>query len=240
MNLEEEELLEPSIELIEKLIEALKQEVLSPDILPFQSITFKTLQQALKDQDGRIKEYLREDEEEGTSRQDKSWKYLIYKSETEKLSYVLKEYLRVRLHKIEQFGLYLFKNQAQAEKLLSENELQFMKKFAELKYRYLDDNVLKNLVKNYRGLGGLEAFFGKGPENKLMLDTQQSRVDLQEPNLESYVFARIESNPQMARFNYDIEAGNVEGQPVMRAGCTVYTPYKNVMGMVQESNASLI
>ena len=51
-----------------------------------------------------------------------------------------------------------------------------MKKFAEQKYKYLEDNVLKNLVKNYRGLGGLEVFFSKSGESKLMLDTQRKKT----------------------------------------------------------------
>ena len=79
------------------------------------------LQWGLKEQEDRIKEYLKDEEDEGTSRQDKTAKYLIYKSETEKISYVLKEYLRVRIHKVEKFAFFLFKNQGQAEKLLSEH-----------------------------------------------------------------------------------------------------------------------
>lgn len=36
-----------------------------------------------------------------------------------------------------------------------------MKKYAEMKYKYYEENVLKNIVKPYRGFGGLETFFAK-------------------------------------------------------------------------------
>lgn len=56
-----------------------------------------------------------------------------------------------------------------------------MKQYAELKYKYLDENVLKNLVKTYQGLAGLEVFFSRPSENKLILDTKRNPADTQSP-----------------------------------------------------------
>ena len=68
----------------------------------------------------------------------------------------------------------------------------------------------------------------------------ESKIDLLHPDLETYVFSKIEGNPQMVRFNYDIEAENVEGQGVISLGSLIYAPYKFISSMVAESNAYLI
>lgn len=42
-----------------------------------------------------------------------------------------------------------------------------------MKYKYIEDAVLKNIVKAYRGLGGLEALFTKTNETKLQIETKR-------------------------------------------------------------------
>lgn len=68
---------------------------------------------------------------------------------------------------IQTYCFYLYKNQYVAEKKLSENEYLFMKDYAKMKFKYFEEAVLKNIVKSYRGLGGLETLFTKAPEAKI-------------------------------------------------------------------------
>lgn len=36
-----------------------------------------------------------------------------------------------------------------------------MRSYAEMKYKYISEGILKNIVKAYRGLGGLQTIFTK-------------------------------------------------------------------------------
>jgi len=42
----------------------------------------------------------------------------------------------------------------------------FLKKYAELRFQYYKDNVLKHLVKNYRDFKGVENIFAKSEEEQ--------------------------------------------------------------------------
>lgn len=43
-----------------------------------------------------------------------------------------------------------------------------------MKYQYLEESVLKNIMKSYRGLGGLETFFSKTKEIAVQVDTKRT------------------------------------------------------------------
>lgn len=77
-------------------------------MLPFQAALFLALRQAVKEQEMRIKEFMQPDDD-SSSNHEKSFKLLLYKSETEKLNYLLKEYLRVRIRKVSS-GLFRSRN----------------------------------------------------------------------------------------------------------------------------------
>lgn len=49
-----------------------------------------------------------------------------------------------------------------------------MKDYAKMKFKYFEETVLKNIVKPYRGLAGLETLFTKTNEVKLQVETKRS------------------------------------------------------------------
>ncbi len=65
---------------------------------------------------------------------DKNFRYIIYNAELDKLQYLLKMYLRIRLKKIQLYCFYFMKNIQEAEKLMSVSELKFLKKYSEMRF----------------------------------------------------------------------------------------------------------
>jgi len=62
-----------------------------------------------------------------------------------------------------------------AESLMSKAEIEFLKKYVDLRYfckecryKYYEKNVFKNLAKNFKGVGGMELFLGKPEEMRLV------------------------------------------------------------------------
>jgi hypothetical protein len=58
------------------------------------------LRDVVKDQQKRLKEYLVTNEEEEIRLTDKNFRYMIYSAELDKVQYLLKMYLRIRLKKV--------------------------------------------------------------------------------------------------------------------------------------------
>lgn len=58
------------------------------------------------------------------------------------------------------------KNQAIADQMLSAAELDFLKTYAELRFRYYRDNVLKHFAKHFRDFRELEFYLGKNEGDK--------------------------------------------------------------------------
>jgi hypothetical protein len=71
--------------------------------------------------------------------------------ELEKVKYMLKEYLRVRLRKIEQFGMYILNNDMDA--LLSHPERIYLKKYVDLRTQHFMKLCLEKYPKSVRYFG---------------------------------------------------------------------------------------
>lgn len=85
--------------LIQKMIFYLKQEQLSPALLPFRHDIFSKLQESLKDQEEKLRQY-KSDPDSDTTNSVRNYKTVIYSMEIEKVSYILKHYLKIRLDKV--------------------------------------------------------------------------------------------------------------------------------------------
>lgn len=95
---EEEE--ERNQELFEGLIEAIKQEELHPGLLGFEKRTFEGVKEVVGEQRTKLKEYLRNEGEEEGKLSRKNFRYMVYSAEIEKVDYLLKMYLKIRLKKV--------------------------------------------------------------------------------------------------------------------------------------------
>ena len=69
------------------------------------------------------------------------------------------------------------KNELETNKVLSEKEMIFLKKYAEMRYQYYKDVVFKYLLKNYRDFKGIEIIFAKSEdeqrERKIFIESKR-------------------------------------------------------------------
>ena len=62
---------------------------------------------------------------------------------------------------------------------MSEAEMKFLNKYAELRFKYYKDQVFKNLYKNYSDFKEIEVMFSKNPnetrEKKVLVQTNRNQ-----------------------------------------------------------------
>lgn len=103
---------------VSKLSTAIRQEKFSPEILPFQHETVGQLMESVRSQSERLKQIK-------VAENNKAFVDLQL-LELERIKYLLKSYLRTRLHKIETNIFYVVKENLTS--LLSEAEFIYAKK----------------------------------------------------------------------------------------------------------------
>jgi DNA replication initiation complex subunit (GINS family) len=81
-------------------VEAVKQESLHADLLPYEEALFNALKELVAEQQLKLKEYLQYEEEDENKPQAKNFRYIIYNTEIERVQFLMKMYLRIRLKKV--------------------------------------------------------------------------------------------------------------------------------------------
>lgn len=95
------------------------------------------------------------------SNSEKNFRLTIYRLEVERISYLIKEYLRTRLFKIQTYSFHILKENQLSN--LSQEEQEFVVGYAKLRYDLYEEIVMKDMHKDFKGLGGVESFFNGTP-----------------------------------------------------------------------------
>lgn len=105
----------------------------------------------------------------------------LYEMEIDRAKYLLASYLRVRLKKLEKFGMHVLLSGHMHDRL-SPAELAFTKKYVDIKHEHLTRSMLQHLPEQYRTL----------------IDTYRASEDgtrrismVREPKLDRVVFCRV-------------------------------------------------
>ena len=180
-------------ELICRLIHAIKQERLNPELLKYEKEVFEQVRDLLEDQRTNLKDFLGQKDKNEGNISNLNFKYMIYNAEIQKIEYLLKTYLKSRLKKvppilfqIQTFCFQLIKDEQETEQLLSEQELKFLRKYVEFRYNYLKENALKLLHKGYRDFKGIDVMFAKNEEQqrgrRLLIESKRRHWHMQSRN----------------------------------------------------------
>ncbi|KAI9253825.1 hypothetical protein BDA99DRAFT_562785 [Phascolomyces articulosus] len=122
---------------IKQLTNAWMNERNSPELLTYKGYLVNELVEALDFQANRILETPM------TTHQDKL-NSMLYQNEIERIKFIIKSYLRTRLHKIEKCTLDLLRN-SDIEELMSDKELAYAKKYQQLVEQHNHDSFLHTL-----------------------------------------------------------------------------------------------
>ncbi|KAG2218506.1 hypothetical protein INT45_004108 [Circinella minor] len=165
-------------ETIKELTNAWMNERNSPELLTYKGYLVNELVEQLDYQVNRILETPM------TSHQDKL-NSMLYQNEIERIKFIIKSYLRTRLHKIEQCTLDLLRNQ-DIEELMSEKELIYARNYQKLVEQHNHDSFLHTL-----------------PERQHKQDERSGDLNMVvTSNLEAPVFIKVlenSGNVQLAR-----------------------------------------
>ncbi|KAF5737069.1 putative DNA replication complex GINS protein SLD5 [Tripterygium wilfordii] len=133
----------PEISDLELLKTAWRNEKAAPEILPFQT----RLVNDMKDQIQWREETVDEFEESGNDPLTVS----LYQMDLDRIQFLLRSYLRVRLQKIEKYMFHILKTDNLRDRL-SEQEKLFARRCVDDMGNHLEDTVLSKLPDNYQSV----------------------------------------------------------------------------------------
>ena len=139
----------------------------------------------------------------------------FYHMELNRAKYLLAKYLRTRLIKLERFAWKL-ENESSAGELiskLSDDELDYARKYAALMKRHLEESVLRHLPEAFQSF----------PDPARSVDP-----DDYVPGLDTFVFCRVKDG--VAEENYELDQGG--GSTLLRGGEVHVLRYEPIQGLV--------
>lgn len=163
---DDEDLDAPSRE-FEALKTCWESEIASPSILRYNDVLIPKFIELLKQQQ-LLLQWLKDHE---IANPLQALELSLYQMEYDRVAYVVTDYLRLRLRKLERNAMF-YLSDADTMALLSPGELDFLQQFANLLERHLTDSVLRHLPDQLADLRKLDS--------KEMID---------EPNEHTFVFA---------------------------------------------------
>eukprot|EP01064_Diplonema_japonicum_P036326 TRINITY_DN8122_c0_g5_i1.p1 TRINITY_DN8122_c0_g5~~TRINITY_DN8122_c0_g5_i1.p1 ORF type:complete len:230 (+),score=45.61 TRINITY_DN8122_c0_g5_i1:32-721(+) len=142
---------------------------------------------------------------------------VLFKCEAERMKYMLLEYLRIRLAKIETFSGWLLEDATERRSLMSPAELMFCVKF-EAMQRQLTASVVDDVLE------GL-------PAALISHDTARSK---QQPNSATHIFAQFTETVHDVTLDPAMESTTIE------AGELYVIPYSSVKQYIDEGKAVIV
>ncbi|ODV63895.1 DNA replication protein SLD5 [Ascoidea rubescens DSM 1968] len=154
-----------------KLVQIWISERMSPELLPYESELIETILKRLRSQVEIIE--LNSIELEKNDK-DIKLKLLIIESEIERINFLVRSYLRLRLFKIDEYNLFI-NNSDQEMVKLSKNELNYMVNHFKTICQLYNDSFLKNV-----------------PEHLQLLDDESGGISMiNKPDLDKMVFIKV-------------------------------------------------
>ncbi|KAJ3426832.1 sld5 protein [Anaeramoeba flamelloides] len=134
--------------ILSNFIQAWTNEKNSPEIFPYETELITEIRNHINTQQQIIDKNLEQIKEEETNNNDSQLMFLtnIMLMEVERLNYLLRSYLRMRLDKIEKYPVFILKNQ-QVRESLSKEEQQFLAGYFKLFEKHMKNSFLEKLPK---------------------------------------------------------------------------------------------
>ncbi|KAI0631542.1 GINS complex Sld5 component [Trametes polyzona] len=138
---------------LQQLIRHWMNERHAPDILPGQELLLGRLLDHIRKQSSDV-DLLRADPD---SSEDEHFRIMLVQTEVERVKFVIRSYIRTRLHKIEKYARYISATPEMHEKL-SKAELDHARRYSRLVEYHFNQSVLQSLPEQQRSLEENVAF----------------------------------------------------------------------------------
>lgn len=172
---------QPSRNLALELVTAMLNERMAPELLPYKHELINTTLTELQNQQQFLLdsyEYGDTNAELGVIDTDFKLQLMIIETDIERLSYLIRLYVRSRLNKIDAFTIYYMNetsNETATEKLLSPQENEYMQKHFKILTKLYNNSFLKKFPKDLRYLD----------------DTSGGQTMIDAPDVDQPVFIRV-------------------------------------------------
>ncbi|CAI2378774.1 unnamed protein product [Moneuplotes crassus] len=206
--------------LIKKMIKIILKEREIPEILPYEEETVSELDTIVKEQEEAVSE-------QETRTANENFFVMIYKTEIERLKFLLKTYLRTRLFKIQKYYLYIIKHEK--ADLLSKAEYNFVANYFLYKRNHFKECFTKDLYDS------LNDFVEIKEEDAVPHKNAPVSEDLVvQPSLKRPVF--IKMNCDMPRVNDFV----METKENLKMGEIMLVPYDNCKDLIEANVAEIV
>ncbi|GBG31710.1 DNA replication complex GINS protein SLD5 [Hondaea fermentalgiana] len=197
---------------VDLLRRALLNEKGAPELLHYEALLVKHLKEAVDRQQEVVDEL-----QTNVSNMMRS---MMYQMELDRVNYLIVEYLRTRLRKIERHAFFIIKHEEMRDRL-SEAELRFAQRFADLQASHLRKLALSKM-----------------PEVHQKLDDQNNQVNMStlifpEPDLDSFVICQVLDDIG----DIELEENNIVS---MNAGELVAIRYWPIRDFVRQGSVALV
>lgn len=183
-----------------------------PEILPFQTDVVESIRALVSDQTDLV------DEEEDSNLDAHAFQVQLKRMEIDRINYLLRDYFRVRIKKIERFVLFIFKD-TRTYDLLSADEQKFAAGFLNL----IEDHFKKS-------------FLSMLPERVQILDKDGQVEPAAGPDLNKFVFCRVNNSVG----NYAVGEEASDDNLDLNHGDILCIRYKSIHQLLLQDDVRLV
>ena len=204
-------------EVIDILRMSVMNEQYSPEILPYQKDTVESIKTLVEQQTEFV------DEQEDEALEAVSFEVQLKRMEIDRINYMLRQYFRTRLKKIENQVLFIFKQPSPTEgstfDLLSAAEQKFATGYSDL----LEEHFKKS-------------FLSMLPPKVRVLDNDGNVDHAPGPNLNEFVFCRVRRNIGSVTIGEEAADDAIE----LNQGDILCIRYKGIQGLLRKEDVELV
>lgn len=196
---------------VDLMRKALLNEKGAPEILPYEALLVKHLKEAVERQQDLVEEMQRNVR--------LMMQALVYQMELDRVNYLVVEYLRTRLRKIEKYAFFLVKDENMMD-LLSAAEQKFVRRFADLQASHMRKLALSKMPTVHQKLGD-----------------QNDQVNMiPEPNLDTFVLCRVQEDLG----DVEVDPHNLSEPAHMQTGDLFAIRYRPIKDLVKNGSIALM
>ncbi|KAK9367767.1 hypothetical protein V1509DRAFT_625259 [Lipomyces kononenkoae] len=198
---------------LNSLIQLWTHERTCPDILPYAHELLDTILDRVRGQIEVIEEYTTSADSSGNAK----LKVLFVETELERVKFLVRGYLRARIHKIDNYYMHILNN-PDVQRKLSQSELRYTKRRANQLKRYYNLRFLSSLPQLLQRLD----------------DTAGGLQMVDEPDLDEVVFIRV-----LRDAPGEVDLGN-DDKIELRKGNIYVLPYRVIRQYVDDGDVQLV
>jgi hypothetical protein len=203
------------------LAQAVELEKYCPVVLAYQEGLVAEAQNRIRKQ-GKLIEGLR-----GAARPPSAFTLGLYETDLERAEWLLKEYHRARLQKIQALAMAIANEEEKYQPKLSRKEFEFHGKYLELRLGYFKKTVTNFLIKPFQDLGVSRAF---EQQYRQVSIANEEKIAPAGEDLQATVMARLSGKAQVRknvdiRLNTDRAGGLLSRQEVLLVPVGLVLPF---------------